>query len=159
MAEDLGDINEDVTALRDAFSLAGMKVLQFAFDENMPRSDYIPHNYGKNFIVYTGTHDNNTSRGWYRKDISNETRMRLQQYAAAPLGEEEVSDALCRMAYASVADRVILPLQDILGLDETARMNVPASHQHNWAWRLLPGQITTTAGDKLREWTWLFNRE
>jgi malto-oligosyltrehalose synthase/4-alpha-glucanotransferase len=159
VAEDLGDINEDVTALRDTFALAGMKVLQFAFDENMPRSDYIPHNYGKNFIVYTGTHDNNTSRGWYRKDISNETRTRLQQYAAAPLGEEEVSDALCRMAYASVANTVILPLQDILGLDETARMNVPASLQHNWAWRLLPGQITTAAGDKLREWTWLFNRE
>ena len=159
VAEDLGEINDAVVKLRDQFQLPGMKILQFAFDESMPGSEYIPHNYTKNFIVYTGTHDNNTVRGWYRDEADNETKIRLQQYVGRALTEDDIPHVLCRMAYASVANVVILPMQDILGLDGLARMNTPASGQNNWAWRLLPGQITTEAENNLIQWTAIYNRE
>ena len=159
VAEDLGEINNAVFKLRDEFRLPGMKVLAFAFDESMPQSDYIPHNYSSNFIVYTGTHDNNTIKGWFRRDIDDQTRQRLMQYAGRHIGEEEVHLVLGRMAYASVAKTVILPLQDVLGLNEEARMNIPSSGQNNWAWRLLPGQLTGEAEHRLKEWVWMYNRK
>ena len=159
IAEDLGDINDPVYQLRDEFRLPGMKVLAFAFDESLPTSDYIPHNYHPNFVVYTGTHDNNTIRGWYRKDADQATRSRLQQYAGRQVAEHEVHLALGRMAYASVAKTVVLPLQDVLGLDESARMNVPSSGENNWAWRLTLGQLTLEAENTLKEWVWLYNRK
>ncbi|HEX2606820.1 MAG TPA: malto-oligosyltrehalose synthase, partial [Flavisolibacter sp.] len=159
VAEDLGEINQAVFDLRDQFRLPGMKVLQFAFDENLAQSEYIPHNYTPNFLVYTGTHDNNTIRGWYREDIDDDTRLRLQQYNGQSLMEDDIPGVMARMAYASVARIAILPLQDLLGLDQIARMNIPASGQDNWAWRLLPHQVTQAAARQLREWTELYNRE
>lgn len=159
VAEDLGEINDAVFQLRDAFRLPGMKVLAFAFDESMPQSDYIPHNYSFNFIAYTGTHDNNTIRGWFRKDIDDSTRNRLRHYAGRSIEEHEVHLVLGRMAYSSVAKTVILPVQDVLGLDENARMNTPSSAQNNWAWRLLPHQFSVDAENRLKEWVWLFNRK
>jgi malto-oligosyltrehalose synthase/4-alpha-glucanotransferase len=158
IAEDLGEINDEVFELRDAFKLPGMKVLQFAFDDNMPTSDYIPHNYTANFVAYTGTHDNNTSKGWYRQNASNETRNRVQQYAGRSLSEEDIPWTMARMVYSSAANIVILPMQDVLGLDETARMNTPAGNNENWSWRLLPDQLNTDAEDRLKEWVWLYNR-
>jgi 4-alpha-glucanotransferase len=159
VAEDLGDINEAVFQLRDQFQMPGMKVLHFAFDEDMPRSEYIPHNYKQNFFVYTGTHDNNTTRGWFRQDSSPEQRHRLEKYAGRTVNEEEVHLVLGRMAYASTAKTAILPIQDVLGMDENGRMNIPASGENNWVWRLVPSQITPAAEHLLQEWTWLYNRK
>ncbi len=157
IAEDLGDVDDTVFALRDEFALPGMKVLQFAFGNDLPRSVHIPHNHSKNFIVYTGTHDNNTTRGWY-KDADDTTRRLLNEYAGKEISEEEVHWTLSRMAYASVARTVILPMQDVLNLDETARMNIPASAENNWAWRLKPGQINKSTEDKLKQLVDMFNR-
>ena len=125
----------------------------------MPRSDYIPHNYTQNFLVYTGTHDNNTVRGWFNQDADEATRLRLEKYVGRPLSAAEIHLELGRMAYSSVARIAILPLQDVLALDESARMNTPASGENNWGWRLMPGQITPGDEDRLRQWTILYNRE
>lgn len=157
IAEDLGDVDDTVFALRDEFDLPGMKVLQFAFGNDLPRSVHIPHNHSKNFIVYTGTHDNNTTRGWY-KDADENTRRLLNEYAGKEVSEEEVHWTLARMAYASIAKTVILPLQDVLNLDETARMNIPASAENNWAWRLTQGQVNRSVEDKLKQLVHMFNR-
>jgi malto-oligosyltrehalose synthase/4-alpha-glucanotransferase len=157
IAEDLGDVDDTVFNLRDEFSLPGMKVLQFAFGNDMPQSVHIPHNHSKNFIVYTGTHDNNTTRGWY-KDADAHTKQMLDQYAGKQVSEEEAHWVLARMAYASVAGTVILPMQDILNLDESARMNIPASADNNWAWRLIPGQLNKEAEEKLNHLVQMYNR-
>jgi len=159
VAEDLGEINEPVLQLRDQFQMPGMKILQFAFGEDMPRSDYIPHNYGQNFFVYTGTHDNNTVRGWFTQEADEGTRHRLERYVGRPLSAAEIHLELGRMAYASVAKTAILPLQDVLALDADARMNIPASGENNWAWRLQPAQLTGADEERLRQWTILYNRE
>lgn len=158
VAEDLGEINKAVTDLRDQFRLPGMKILLFAFGEEMPRSDYIPHNYGPNFLVYTGTHDNNTVRGWYENEADDAARSRLEAYAGRAISTAEVHLVLAQMAYGSVAKTCILPLQDLLGLGQESRMNMPGQGQNNWAWRLLPGQLNEAAEDLLQKWTWLYNR-
>jgi 4-alpha-glucanotransferase len=157
VAEDLGEVDDKVFNLRDEFDLPGMKVLQFAFGDDMTESNYIPHNYEQNFIVYTGTHDNDTIKGWY-KYTDEKTRKRVEQYIGKPVQESDVNIILARLAYGSVARIAILPLQDVLGLDETARMNVPASGENNWTWRLLPGEVGPEAERLLQEWTWLYNR-
>ncbi|MCU7549673.1 malto-oligosyltrehalose synthase [Chitinophagaceae bacterium LB-8] len=157
VAEDLGEVDETVYRLRDEFNLPGMKVLQFAFSEDIAHSPHIPHNYGENFVVYTGTHDNNTTLGWYRQEGQND-RYRLNQYLGYNVPENEVSRVLGRLAYGSVGRTVILPLQDVLSLDESARMNIPSSGEENWRWRLVPGQLNGNAEHLLREWTALYNR-
>ena len=157
IAEDLGEINEPVYDLRDEFHFAGMKILQFAFGGDMPNSPYIPHNYGNNFVVYTGTHDNNTTKGWYRHE-GHQFHHQLNQYTGRHLSENDFHNVMCRMAYSSVADIAILPIQDVLGIDESGRMNTPGTTQNNWMWRLMPGQVTTAAEDMLQNWTWLYNR-
>lgn len=159
VAEDLGEIDAPVYALRDQFHLPGMKVLQFAFGGDMNRSVHIPHNYSENFIVYTGTHDNNTTRGWFTKEAGEETRLALERYVARPVSAAEINNILARLAYGSVARIVILPMQDVLNLDENARMNTPASGENNWGWRLLPGQVSKLAEWHLRNWVWMYNRE
>lgn len=158
VAEDLGDIDQPVLDLRDDFALPGMKILQFAFGDDYTRSDYIPHNYSTNFLVYTGTHDNNTTKGWWRQEADEGTRGRVMHYTGRSIGEDDIVRVLAQLAYASVARIVILPLQDVLGLDEGARMNTPASAGGNWGWRLVPGQIVHAAEEQLRQWTYLYNR-
>ena len=158
VAEDLGDIDQPVLSLRDEFGLPGMKVLQFAFGEDFFESDYIPHNYELNFVAYTGTHDNNTTLGWYRTQADDDVKKRMEAYIGSHLSEGNVTDALCRLVMASVAKTAILPLQDVLNLDETARMNTPAVGEKNWSWRLLPGQLTREAEKKLLHWTIVYNR-
>lgn len=158
VAEDLGEVNDAVFNLRDQFNLPGMKILQFAFGEDMPTSDYIPHNYSDNFLVYTGTHDNNTTKGWFRKDADENTKKRVEQYLGRPVNEQDIHWIMARLAYSTIARIAILPMQDILGLDESARMNVPSSGADNWAWRLYPGQLNAGVEQQLQEWTWLYNR-
>jgi len=157
IAEDLGDIDEDVYRLRDRFSLPGMKVLQFAFGDEVGESTHSPHNHTPNHFVYTGTHDNNTTRGWWRSE-SPAVRSSLQQYATPGIDEANVAFVLCKMAYGSVANVAIVPLQDLLSLDETARMNQPSSTRGNWGWRLRPFQLPKDLKQNLLDWTKLYRR-
>jgi 4-alpha-glucanotransferase len=158
LAEDLGDIDHAVHNLRNKFSMPGMKVLQFAFGGDMARSPYIPHNYEENFAVYTGTHDNNTTRGWLRKDASAEEKRNLYRYLSKPVTERNVHLKLIELAFGSIARIAIVPLQDLLGLDENSRMNTPASVANNWQWRCIQLQLDTINEDWLTDITMKFNR-
>jgi malto-oligosyltrehalose synthase/4-alpha-glucanotransferase len=151
IAEDLGEIGADVYELRDQFGLAGMKVLQFGFGENMSGSEHVPHQFSSaNFVVYTGTHDNNTSVGWFEEEASKLEKQNLSNYAGTQLTVKNVHTLLSKLAYASVAKMVILPMQDILGLDGKARMNKPASVDDNWGWRLKHLPAAKTAENLFR---------
>ena len=158
IAEDLGDVTQEVFDLRDQFQFPGMKILQYAFDEQMANSIFIPHHYTNNSIVYTGTHDNNTTRGWYRIETSKEQRKRVEHYLGFRVKEKTVSEALIRTAYRSVAKTVIIPMQDILNLDEEARMNTPSSLEGNWRWRMKSGQLNDVMETRLRDWTKTYGR-
>jgi len=159
VAEDLGDINDQVYQLRDAFSLPGMRVLQFAFDDAMPVSEHIPHNYLPSSFAYTGTHDNNTIKGWYEHDIDGKTRKRLQQYTVGKkVTSKNVHEVLMKLCYASVAKTVIIPMQDILGFDQSARMNVPSATDGNWRWKLAEGTMTKKVQNFLRNLCIDYNR-
>ena len=158
VAEDLGEITEAVYQLRDEFNLPGMKVLQFAFGDDMPGSPHIPHNYTPNHFAYTGTHDNNTSVGWFFKDTDPDAVERLSQYANTKLNRQNVHWNLIRLAYSSVAKTVVVPVQDVLGLDERARMNTPASTEKNWSWRMQPDELNSTLAKKLRKMALFYNR-
>ncbi|MCC5931894.1 MAG: malto-oligosyltrehalose synthase [Cyclobacteriaceae bacterium] len=158
IAEDLGDIDEKVHQLRKATGMHGMKVIQFAFGENMPKSENIPHNYTKDTFAYTGTHDNNTSVGWYRKDADIETRRRLRLYANENVRKRNVHKVFTRMIYASVSSTAIVPVQDLLGLDERARMNTPATTTDNWMWRMQDNMIDSTIETWLLELCKLYDR-
>ncbi|MCE6987629.1 malto-oligosyltrehalose synthase [Dyadobacter sp. CY323] len=159
IAEDLGEISPEVYKLRDKFGLPGMKVLQFAFDENMPQSDHIPHNYTANFIAYTGTHDNNTVRGWFRQVAQDGAAAQLERYTGREITEENAHIEMARLIYGSVAKVAMMPMQDVLNLDESAKMNMPGSNENNWAWRLLPGQITKDHETFLADLTMMYNRD
>ncbi|WP_036601163.1 malto-oligosyltrehalose synthase [Olivibacter sitiensis] len=158
VAEDLGDINEGVYALRDKFHMPGMQVLQFAFGEDLPDSLHAPHQYCQNSVVYTGTHDNNTTVGWYRKELDKTSMRRLQQYIGHKVTETTVAKDMIRLAYASVAHLAIIPIQDILSLDERARMNTPATVGINWGWRLKSSQLKQQHLDWLRGLIALYGR-
>jgi 4-alpha-glucanotransferase len=158
VAEDLGIITHDVREIMFRLGFPGMKILQFAFGQDLPTNPYIVHNHVKNCIVYTGTHDNNTTRGWYEKEISIEDKERLFRYLGREVSVEEIHWVLIRLAMMSVANTVIFPMQDILGLDAEARMNCPSSPEGNWLWRLLPEQITLLMIQRLREMTEIYGR-
>ena len=134
IAEDLGTITADVEALRDGLRLPGMKVLQFAFDEE--DSTHLPHHHPRRSVVYTGTHDNDTTVGWFTR-LGAEARRRLVDY----LGRDGDGPhwQLIRAAYTSASRLAVVPMQDVLGLGSEARMNVPGRAEGNWAWRVPPG--------------------
>ncbi|HWI94058.1 MAG TPA: malto-oligosyltrehalose synthase [Flavisolibacter sp.] len=159
IAEDLGEITQSVYQLRDAFRLPGMKVLQFAFGSDMPHSPHILHHHEQNFVVYTGTHDNNTTLGWYKTETSDEMKKRIGQYLGKAFNENEIHRELSRLAYSSVGKIAILPMQDILGLDENSRMNKPSSGDNNWHWRLTPAQLSVDAENQLKEWSFIYDRQ
>jgi 4-alpha-glucanotransferase len=145
IAEDLGMITPEVHALRDKLAIPGMKVLQFAFGDPGAHI-YLPHNYPTNCVVYTGTHDNDTTLGWWQTGASAEERAHVQAY----LGEtNDVPRALIRAAYASVAQLAIVPLQDVLGLGSEARMNLPSRPDGNWGWRVAAGATRPEAVERL----------
>lgn len=149
IAEDLGDNMDDVYLLREEVGLPGMKVLQFAWGENAPVSVDAPHNYPINCVVYTGTHDNNTSLGWFVEEASPEDKKRLERYTELLISEKNISKVLSRFAYASVAQIAIVPIQDALGLDGKNRINTPSTAKHNWLWRMPPGMLTPSVKKKL----------
>ena len=159
IAEDLGIITPDVKKVMDTFGFPGMRVLQFAFSEDVPEHPYLPHNYVKNCIAYTGTHDNNTSRGWFEHEASEEDRQRLFRYIGKELPGADVPKELMRLAMQSVARTVITPMQDVLGLGTEARMNRPSTARENWEWRLLPEELTPAAGEVLSQFTHMYGRE
>jgi 4-alpha-glucanotransferase len=145
VAEDLGVITPDVEALRDALELPGMKVLQFAFGEL--DGVHAPHRHRRRSVIYTGTHDNDTTRGWHAR-LGAEERARVHAYLGTT-GDGPHWD-LVRAAYTSVAELAIVPLQDLLGLGSEARMNTPAEAAGNWSWRLRPGALGAELAERLR---------
>jgi 4-alpha-glucanotransferase len=158
IAEDLGTITPDVWAAMEHFRFPGMKVLLFAFDESLPRNAYAPHNHTKNAVVYTGTHDNNTARAWFEKETDQAAKERLSRYLGREVQSDNVHRELIRLAMMSVADTAILPMQDLLGLGEWARMNRPARESGNWQWRLMPEQVTAPLAKELFELTEIYGR-
>lgn len=157
IAEDLGLITPDVYALRDQFQLPGMRVLQFAFDG---RSDnpHLPGNYATNTVVYTGTHDNPPTRGWYG-DLPNDERRNMWRYLKRPAGSaDEAAPALMDLAWSSRASLAMAPLQDILNLGNEARMNVPGRPDGNWRWRCSEDMLSGDVFEKVRELTESSNR-
>ena len=154
VAEDFGLITPEVEALRDELNLPGMRVLQFAFGDNSS-NPYLPHNFLRNTVVYTGTHDNDTTAGWYG-GLQQFERANLQRYA--PAIERDPPHELIRVAWSSVADYAIAPMQDLLKLGGEARMNMHGRLGGNWAWRLRSDQLSTPALDWLGELTGLYGR-
>ncbi len=146
IAEDLGHITPDVEALRDQFALPGMNILQFAFASDAG-NPYLPHNLPQNSIIYTGTHDNDTTVGWYEKREEEELR-NLHRYLG-PV-DEPVHWALIRMAYRSVSNVAVIPMQDVLGLGSEARMNTPGKMGGNWTWRFQTAQIDPERWQQLK---------
>lgn len=153
-AEDLGVITPEVIGLRERFGFPGMKILQFAFDEDAlrasfgdyTRNPFLPHNYTPNFVVYTGTHDNDTALGWFEHCAAQE-RQKAMSYLGCD--EHEFNWSLIRAAMASVAQTAVFPLQDALGLGSEMRMNLPGTTGGNWTWRCLPGALTVQLADRL----------
>jgi 4-alpha-glucanotransferase len=160
LAEDLGVITPAVEALRDQNGLPGMKVLQFAFAGN-GSDPYLPHNHTHNAIVYTGTHDNDTTSGWFAQ-ASERERRHVRRYLGREVdhrgGEGNVAWALWRLALSSVAHTAIAPLQDLLGLDSRTRMNTPGAASGNWGWRFAWDDIPAGLAAAVRESTALFGR-
>lgn len=157
IAEDLGELHQEVFDFKDRFRLPGMRVLQFGFSNYNAVLRDLPHNFNIESVVYTGTHDNNTILGWYRSLNENDKRA-INTYLGAPVTEESIANVMCRLAYSSVCSMAILPVQDILGLDDHARINTPSVAKGNWQWRLLPGQLTKAASQKLLSWGKIYNR-
>ncbi len=166
IAEDLGIITPQVVELRDGFGFPGMRVLQFAFISGLPDDLHLPHNYPRNCVVYTGTHDNDTVIGWFRGEgtaaatLSPDTRIRERQRVLKYLGTDgkEIDWDLIRLALMSVANTAIVPLQDIIGLGSAARMNTPGTGQGNWGWRFTSDMLTGRVRDRLGELTAVYGR-
>jgi 4-alpha-glucanotransferase len=154
VAEDLGVITPEVTALRNQFSLPGMKILQFAFDGSAA-NPYLPHNHEVLGVVYTGTHDNNTTLGWYQ-DLSSVERAVVRHYLGD--SQEPMPGLLIRAALASVARLAVIPLQDVLELDGAHRMNVPGVAEGNWRWRFSWDQVQDHQKQRLQDWIKLYGR-
>jgi 4-alpha-glucanotransferase len=159
IAEDLGIITDSVKALRDTFEFPGMAVLQFAFGGS-PDNEFLPHNHRRNLVVYTGTHDNNTTVGWWQEELSDEGKEFARSYLNLPEHEEDVDihRSAVRAIIASVADRVVFPLQDVIGLGSEGRMNTPGTMDGNWAWRFTPEQLSEEDEEVLEELTHLYGR-
>lgn len=158
VAEDLGEIDEPVYKLKDRYNLPGMKVLQFAFGNDISYSPHISHQHESNFVVYTGTHDNNTTLGWYHQDADDTMIQNIRDYTGIKIKEKNIAETLIRQALSSVAETAIIPVQDWLNLDEDARMNTPASDGENWTWQLSNEQLDTLPLKKMRKLTELFGR-
>jgi len=157
IAEDLGLITPDVCALRDQFRLPGTKVLQFAFDGHSD-NPYLPHNFAPNSVVYTGTHDNNTTRGWF-EELADPERQNLWRYLKRPAGDSVVAaPALVGLGWSSAAALAMAPLQDLLNLGSEARMNVPGRIGGNWSWRCTEDMLSASAFQRLRALTEASNR-
>ena len=165
IAEDLGDITPEVEALRDRFKLPGMRILQFAFGDDAKANDYLPLRHIPHCVVYTGTHDNDTTFGWYHGSegmtTQSETIKRAERsYVRRYCGSDgsAIQWDMIRLALGSVADTTIIPLQDVLGLGSEARMNIPGRGEGNWTWRYREEMLDDSVRDRLAELTAVFHR-
>ncbi|MGD0339570.1 MAG: 4-alpha-glucanotransferase [Bacteroidota bacterium] len=154
IAEDLGVITPEVVALREKFGFPGMKVLQFAFSTG-PEDNFLPHTHEKNYVVFTGTHDNDTTLGWYDKATEQE-RDFVKRYCGTD--GQEINWDLIKLALQSVADIAVIPLQDVIGLGSDGRMNFPGTIEGNWEWRFTWDKIESRATNKLYKLTELYGR-
>jgi len=155
IAEDLGLITEEVVAMRERIGVPGMRVIQFGFGDKGAHM-YLPHKYVENTVVYTGTHDNDTTVGWWKNSARPEEREHAQAYFGhAPDG---INWALIRAAETSVARICVIQLQDVLGLDSDCRMNIPSHPEGNWTWRYQPNQLTPELAKKLAAITEISDR-
>ncbi len=154
VAEDLGIITPEVEALRDEFDLPGMKILQFAFGGG-GGNPYLPHNHQRNSVAYSGTHDNNTSLGWFR-ELDSEVRQHVLEYLGC--SPDAMPEVLCRAAFASVARLAIIPMQDVLRLGVEHRMNVPGTDNGNWEWRFSWDMLDSGLRSQYRHMLELYGR-
>lgn len=155
IAEDLGFVTPEVIELRDYFQFPGMKILQFAFDSD-PGNDFLPHNYNTNCVVYTGTHDNDTTIGWY-KTAPEAEKHRAREYTKSD--GSEINWELIRLGMLSVADQAIFPLQDFMNLDSEFRMNTPGTVGDNWEWRYTKQMLDGVDSDRIRSLIEMSNRK
>jgi 4-alpha-glucanotransferase len=153
IAEDLGVITPDVISLRERYNFPGMKIFQFAFWED---AEFLPYNYPKNCVAYTGTHDNDTTKSWFEKAPKHE-----QLFCANYLGQhtENIAHEMIRTVWSSVANLAVAPMQDFLRLGNEARMNLPASIEGNWEWRMKPDAIKDSLKAWIKEINITFNRD
>jgi 4-alpha-glucanotransferase len=165
VAENLGVITPEVEAIRAEFNFPGMAVLQFAFGNDAQSRSFRPHNYPRNIVAYTGTHDNDTAAGWWQSAGGDSMRTsadveREKDRASAYLctGSASMNWTMIRTLMASVGDTVLFPAQDLLGLGSSARMNTPSTARGNWRWRLAPGALTAELAGQMREMTKLYER-
>ncbi len=158
LAENLGVITPDVTKTMSDNGLPGMLVLQFAFGEGVATNPYAPHNHTRANIVYTGTHDNNTTLGWFDSDAAPAERKNLETYLGHAVTRSTVCGDMIRLAMASVATECILPMQDILELGAGARMNTPSTASGNWLWRIGNEDLSDERADALQNMTSFFGR-
>jgi len=152
--EDLGFITPEVIELRDQFNLPGMKILQSAFDGSGD-NPFLPHNYEKNSVCYTGTHDNDTILGWFKK-ADTKCKERVKKYMNTDA--EDISWDFIRTCFASVSNMAIVPLQDVMSLDSPARMNTPGTTANNWQWRYTPEMLRPELAGRLRMISELYGR-
>lgn len=154
IAEDLGVITEDVKSLRDGFNLPGMKILQFGFNGD-PEDDFLPHHYPVNCFAYTGSHDNNTAQGWY--DCASPKQ---QDFCRRYLNssETDIPWSMMRAIWQSSAENVVAPMQDLLGLPEFARMNLPGTASGNWDWRMTGDDLNEDLRTRFKELNFLYGR-
>lgn len=155
IAEDLGTITPEVLALRDRFEFPGMKILHFAFGGG-PDNPYLPFNYGRNYVAYSGTHDNDTTVGWFNQ-LSQHEKDSLLLYLGS-ISPDGIQWDLIRLALSSVANQAIIPVQDLLGLGTEARMNFPSKAEGNWEWRYRPDVLTGELRDRLKTLTYSYGR-
>lgn len=156
IAEDLGIITDEVTALREKFNFPGMKILQFAF-ESTGEGDYLPHQFtSPQCVCYTGTHDNDTTCGWYRT-LSPQCRKKLQRYTNTE-PDRDISRSMIRLCMSSIAAYAICPLQDILAIGSEGRMNTPGVAAGNWSWRYEKGALTPALAEEIKELAILYGR-
>jgi len=166
IAENLGVITPEVEAIRERFHFPGMAILQFAFGKDPQGPSFRPHNYTRQIAVYTGTHDNDTTVGWWNSSGGNDSTRtaedveKEQAFARAYLNfkDEPIQWVMIRTILASIADLAIVPLQDVLGLGSEARMNLPGTSKGNWRWRCRPGALTPELARKMRELVLLYDR-
>jgi 4-alpha-glucanotransferase len=167
IAENLGVITPEVESIRTRFQFPGMAILQFAFGKDPQGPSFRPHNYTRELAAYTGTHDNDTTVGWWNSSGENDSTRtpedvaKERAFARAYLNLQEnepIHWRLIRGVEASVADLAIIPLQDVLGLSSEARMNLPGTSRGNWRWRFKPGSLTSEMAARLREMVLIYDR-
>ena len=155
IAEDLGVITPDVIAMRQRFNLPGMRITQFAFTGD-PMEPFLPHNHEENTVVYTGTHDNDTSRGWYER-VSEKEKSFYRRYLNRD-GRQVAWDFI-RATWSSVAVFALAPIQDFLNLDNKARMNYPGNPSGNWTWRMSESAMSVVLQERIKEINFLYDRD